>query len=98
MMKKETWSLPSNFSWCVDNDFQVYVEPEFMYTISRTVSRKFVVVVRRGGITTCGLDRKQVGNTIYESKALRGSIIYKTQREAEESLPALYEKLRKRYG
>ena len=97
-MKDQLLIHHSNFKWCIENDFQVYVEPEFQYTGSRTGSKSFVVVVRRGGITTCGLDFKEINYTLYESKAVRGSVVYKTQREAEESLPDLYKKLRERYG
>ena len=28
-MKKESWNRNSNFKWCVENDFQVYIRNQF---------------------------------------------------------------------
>lgn len=95
-MKKKSQS--SDFKWCVDNDFQVYVAPDRVYPESRTVSKQFRVVVRRKGITTWGLDEKEINTIVYTSSEKVGDILYKTQAEAEQSLPAVYKMLRERYG
>jgi hypothetical protein len=94
-MKSST--LKSNFSWCVENDFQVYVRPDQYYE-SGTVSKQYRVCVRRGGITTCGLDYKEINNSVYESVEVVGDVLHKTQKDAEDALPELYEKIRKSYG
>jgi len=90
-------TIALNFNWCVDNDFMVYVVPD-RFDPSGRASRCFRVAVRRGGITTCGLEFKKIMGTIRTSKEVVGSVLYKTQLEAEESLPELRRKLRERYG
>jgi len=94
-MKKEEVHL--NFKWCVDNDFMVYVVPD-RFDPSGRASRQFRAAVRKGGITTCGLNSKEIKGTMYNSKEVLGDVLYKTQLEAEESLPELRAKLRERYG
>ncbi len=93
--KISTQSL--NFKWCIDNDFQVYIKPDKLFVESRTVSKQYRICVRRGGITTCGLDELEINSVIYTSKEKVGNVIYKTQEEAEAALPKVYEELRKRY-
>lgn len=96
-MKKENWNRNSNFKWCIDNDFQVYIKPDKYFKESRTVSKQYRICVRRGGITTSGLDSVEINSILYESKEKVGTILYKTQEEAEAALPKLYEELRRRY-
>ena len=93
--KMSTQSL--NFKWCIDNDFQVYIKPDKYFKESNTVSKQYRICIRRGGITTCGLDEIEINSVIYTSRESVGNILYKTQKEAEEALPKVYEELRKRY-
>lgn len=97
-MKEKSWTRHSNFKWCVDNDFQVYVCPDGFLEEKMRVTKEFRVCIRRGGITTCGKDDLEVNATIYESKEVPSTKVYKTQAEAEAALPEIYERLRKTYG
>ena len=87
----------SNFKWCIDNDFQVYIKPDKLFVESRTVSKQYRICIRRGGIKTCGLDEIEINSIIYTSKERVGNVLYKTQAEAEAALEKVYEELRKRY-
>jgi hypothetical protein len=81
----------SNFKWCIENDFQVYIKPYGKYA---------KIAIRRGGISACGKDvhyDKQTGNTYYSSEN-EGTVMYKTHEKAMEKLPEVYEYLRKKYG
>jgi len=88
----------SNFKWCKDNDFQVYIKPDKLFVESRTVSKQYRICIRRGGITTCGLDELEINSVIHTSKEKVGEVLYKTQAEAEAALPKVYEWLKERYG
>lgn len=97
-MIQKTWTRDSNFKWCIDNDFQVYVCPNGFFFEKKIVTKEFRVCVRRNGITTCGKDSLEVNSVHYESKESVGEKVYKTQQEAEAALPDLYEDIRKIYG
>jgi hypothetical protein len=97
-MTQKTWTRDSNFKWCIDNDFQVYVCPKGFLEEKKKVTKEFKVCVRRGGIKTGGLDSIEIDSVYYESKESVGNETYKTQKDAEAALPALYEDIRKIYG
>lgn len=83
----------SDFKWCIENDFQVYVKP-----MHNTGHCK--IAIRKGGISTEGKDSKyckKTGLTIYSKENL-GSVTYKNQILAMEKLPSVYEYLRKKYN
>lgn len=84
----------SNFRWCIENDFQVYIEPFQKYI----GCNKYVVVVRKGGITTNGLDYIEKDNKIYKSKVIVGEKIYKNTKDASEGVREVQAILRERYG
>ena len=96
-MTEKTTTLSSNFKWCIDNDFQIYVKPDKIYKESNTVSKQFRVCVRRGGIKTNGRDEIEINSVLHTSKEVVGKVLYKTQQEAEAALPLVYETMRKRY-
>ena len=79
----------SNFKWCIENDFQVYIKP-----INR--SGNFKVAIRKGGISTRGKDSfycKIKKTHIYSTETL-GSKLYKNEKEAMSVLPIVYKYLR----
>lgn len=82
----------SDFKWCIENDFQVYILP-----LHHTGHCK--IAIRRGGITTEGKDSKYCKDTgiTHYSKEMLGSVTYKNQKLATEKLPEVYEYLRKTY-
>lgn len=86
---KETKSFYSDWKWCVDNDWQVYIVP--------TVGKFCRIAIRKGGITTEGKDYIYIDGIRHASQEHLGSIEYKTQEEAQVALPEVYKKLRTRY-
>jgi len=76
----------------------VYVCPKGFLEEKKKVTKEFKVCVRRGGIKTGGLDSIEIDSVYYESKESVGNETYKTQKDAEAALPALYEDIRKIYG
>jgi len=76
----------------------VYVCPKGFLEEKKKVTKEFKVCVRRGGIKTRGLDSIEIDSVYYESKESVGNETYKTQKDAEAALPALYEDIRKIYG
>ena len=80
----------SDFNWCVDNDWQVYIVPG-TYKDHR-------IAIRKGGITAHGKDyRRDVYGTEYYSSEIVGSKLYKTQKEAMLNLKNVYKQLRYKY-
>lgn len=82
----------SDFRWCIENDFQVYIKPI-------NYSGNFKVAIRKGGISTRGKDSlycKIKKTTIYSSENL-GSKLYKNQKLAMDVLPSVYKYLRETY-
>lgn len=88
-----------DLKWCIDNDYQVYLVPltkkvnNFIYT-----SGEFKIAVRRGGITTEGLDRKMVNGRYIKSKETLSELTFASQAEAEAHLNYVYKHLRSKYG
>jgi hypothetical protein len=83
----------SDFKWCIENDFQVYVKP-------LKNGGECKIAIRKGGISTEGKPskyNKEKGLTLYSKETL-GTVIYKNQKKAFEALPKVYNYLRKRYG
>ena len=74
----------SDFKWCIDNDFQVYIK-------MLNNSGQCNIAIRKGGISTDGK------SSIYSSVTL-GSVTYKNQKQATENLPKVYKYLRETYG
>ena len=70
----------SDFKWCIENDFQVYIKP-----INN--SGECRIAIRKGGISTDGKPskyNKEKGVTLY-SKETEGKLIYKNQKKSNES-------------
>lgn len=82
----------SNFKWCIENDFQVYVKlTEF--------SGHCRIAIRKGGISTDGKSSKYCHEKqmmLYSEETL-GSVIYKNQKLANEKIPDVYKYLRETY-
>ena len=75
----------SDFNWCVENDFQVYIKP-------LNNSGECKIAIRKGGISTEGKAskyNKEKGLTLYSKETL-GTIVYKNQKKAAEALPKVY--------
>ncbi len=86
-------SLYSDLKWCIENDFQVYIQP-------LNNSGECKIAIRKGGISTEGKPSKyckEKGLTLYSKETL-GSVTYKTQKKASEQLPKVYRYLKKTYG
>lgn len=92
-MKKKAKEI-SNFRWCIDNDFQVYVKPFDNYV----GCNKYVVAFRKGGISSEGLDVLYKDGKQYKSTEIVGEKIYRNTKEASEAVIELRSKLRERYG
>jgi hypothetical protein len=92
MKKKDKEIL--DFRWCIDNDFQVYIKPFDNYA----GCNKYVVVVRKGGISSEGLDMLYKDGKYYKSNEIIGENIYRNTKEASEAVIRLRSELRERYG
>lgn len=79
-----------DFNWCVDNDFQVYGAPDGEGSLR--------IEVRRGGITTGGLDEVIINGKKKKSKVMVGKETYKTMSELSRYLPGVYKQLIQKYG
>jgi hypothetical protein len=85
-----SWS--SDFKWCIENDWQVYIKP------INTV--ECVIAIRKGGISTNGKNvyyNKKTNETIYSKEHL-GKVKYSKQKKAMEKLPEVYKYLRETYA
>ncbi len=83
----------SDFKWCIENDFQVYIKP-----INN--SGECRIAIRKGGISTDGKPskyNKEKGVTLYSTET-EGKLIYKNQKKAMKALPMVYKYLKDRYG
>jgi|TARA_B100001093_G_C26692331_1_gene955369 hypothetical protein len=83
----------SDFKWCIENDFQVYIKPIVN-------GGECCIAIRKGGISTDGKPskyNKEKGLTLYSTETL-GTLVYKNQKKASEKLPEVYKYLRKCYG
>lgn len=94
-----------DLKWCIDNDFQVYVQPvseEKRYQDGRKyyqLTGEFKIAVRRGGISSQGkgLHKDEVGR-LFKSKLTLSERTFKSQSEAEDHLNYTYNYLRRKYG
>ena len=85
-------SWNSDFKWCIENDWQVYVKP------INTLHCK--IAIRKGGISTNGYDQwydKENDLTIYSKEHL-GKDTYSCQKKAMKKLPEVYKYLKENYG
>jgi hypothetical protein len=84
-------NLNSDFKWCIENDWQVYIK------IINTLHCK--IAIRKGGISTNGRDHwydKEKGLTLYSKEHL-GKEVYRCQKKAMNKLPEVYKYLRDNY-
>ena len=90
MLNYQEWI--SDFKWCIENDFQVYVKP--------VASKQFKIAVRKGGISTNGKDMHycKIKEITLRSTETLGPQIYQNQKQAFKSLPKAYKYLRNVYG
>jgi hypothetical protein len=77
----------TNFKWCIENDFQVYIVPE--HSFAR-------ICVRKGGITSEGKDFYYTNGVKVNALEKRGTVLYKSQLLASKELEKVYKYLR--YG
>ena len=84
-------SWTSDFKWCIENDWQVYIKP------INTIQCK--IAIRKGGISTNGKDKfyNTEKDLIIYSKEHLGKEVYKSQKKAMNKLPEVYKYLRKNY-
>ena len=68
MITQKEKTRHSNFKWCIDNDFQVYLVP--------TIMNRYKVAVRRKGITTNGKDFIYIDDVRIESKVVLPSTTF----------------------
>lgn len=79
----------SNAKWCIDNDFQVYVKPDYPH---------FRIAVRRGGISTHGKDfRVDECGFEHTSTEQLGTVKYKTADLAGDKIREVHEYLKNKY-
>ena len=83
----------SDFKWCIDNDFQVYIK-------MLNNSGQCNIAISKGGISTDGKSSKycKEKNIVIYSSVTLGSVTYKNQKQATENLPKVYKYLRETYG
>ena len=82
-----------NFKWCIENDFQVYLVP-----LLTTGNGAYKIAVRRGGITTDGLDYKEVNGRKRYSKETLSEKTFKNISDATDYVNCIYKLLRQKYG
>lgn len=81
------------FSWCVKNDFQVYIVPT--YELGRI---GYKIAVRTKGITTEGKDYIIKDGVEVRSKETVGKQIFQTIAEVSDHYNYVIESLMKKYG
>ena len=80
----------SDFKWCIDNDWQVYIVRE---------GNGARIAIRKYGITTQGKDSiydKEAGINIYSKETL-GKILYNNQNKAMSHIYEVCGKIRDKY-
>lgn len=87
----------SDFRWCIDNDFQVYIMP-LWFSPDGVGSSKCKIHIRRNGITTEGKDFIIKNGIEIHSKVTELHTEYKNMNDASEACWEVYAALRKRYG
>jgi len=85
-------SSTSDFKWCIENDWQVYIK------LINTLHCK--IAIRKGGITSNGKDyyyckRRDLS---IRCKEKLGNVVYKSQQKAFEALPSVYKYLKDNYN
>lgn len=90
MIAKKEKIQYSNFKWCIDNDFQVYLVP--------TRNNRFKVAVRRKGITTGGKEFIYKNGVKIKSVETLSKKDYKNEYEASEYAHEVRAILKKQYG
>lgn len=80
---------PDDFNWCIENDFQVYIEPMPM--------KRYKIAVRRKGITTEGKDVKFVKDLEIRSTVTLTKMDFKNILDASRYMPIIYKYLRETY-
>jgi len=78
----------TDFNWCIENDFQVYIKPE--HSFAR-------ICIRRGGITSFGKDFYYTNGIKVNTLEQNGTVLYKSQDLAAKELTKVYKYLRDRY-
>ena len=80
---------PDDFNWCIENDFQVYIEPMPM--------KRYKIAVRRKGITTEGKDFKFVNGLEIRSTVTLTKMDFKNILDVSRYMPIIYKYLRETY-
>lgn len=75
----------TDFNWCIENDFQVYIIPE--HSFAR-------ICIRKGGITSEGKDFYYTNGIKVNTLERKGSVLYKSQLLAAKELNRVYKYLR----
>jgi len=91
------------FSWCVKNDFQVYIQ---QIVDKKSTDKgdfyvptgKFKIAVRRGGISSEGKDEIYLNGRKIKSKVTLSEMTFRSQADAERHLNHTYELLMRKYG
>lgn len=78
----------TDFNWCIENDFQVYIIPE--HSFAR-------ICIRRGGITSYGKDFYYTNGVRVNVVEQKGTVLYKSQDLAAKELSKVYKYLRNKY-
>mgnify|MGYP003122688540 FL=1 len=90
LQMKHSLNWISDFKWCIENDWQVYIVPG--------TYKDHKIAIRKGGISSHGKDyRRDVYGAEYYSSEIVGSKLYKTQQEAMLEIKNLYKQIRKKY-
>ena len=75
----------TDFNWCIEKDFQVYIIPE--HSFAR-------ICIRKGGITSEGKDFYYTNGIKVNTLERKGSVLYKSQLLAAKELNRVYKYLR----
>ena len=91
------------FSWCIQNDFQVYVKPIVDITELNGIKQyqetgKYRIAVRRKGISTEGRDYFKLNGKTIKSKETLSEAVFNSQQDAFNHVNSVYEYLKKKYG
>ena len=82
-------TFPSDFRWCIENDWQVYVVP---------YGNQAKIGIRKGGISSHGKNYHTEKGIVYRSTEQLGEKIYDTQQEAGVEACYVMKKLKQKYG
>jgi hypothetical protein len=91
------------FSWCIQNDFQVYVKPVVDITELNGIKEyqetgRYRIAVRRKGISTEGKDYLKSNGKTIKSKETLSEAIFNSQHAAFDNINSVYEYLKEKYG